>query len=155
MDAPRSLPLVGIPEDEPNIATPTVVAYEDHVCLIYEAKGSGWPHSDDMWAVVHFEGCLNHLSGYPNDEAWHNHPLAKIGKRTPCEIVSSPWALERSRIAHRDGDPNAFLAQLRHFIFPLKEGTFECLARKYTVIGTFPSLAAAMQRAFEASVDES
>ncbi len=152
---PYPKPLTDIPEPEPGTSMPSVIATGHGVCLIYDCRGADWPN-DDCWAVLEFEGCFNYLGGTPNDEAWPNHPMASVFGlfgACPSEILNSPWALERARIAHNQGDPKVFLPRMRHFLFPLKEGTFECLAKNYKILGKFQSFAAAFKRASEQVVD--
>jgi len=68
----------------------------------------------------------------PNDEALNAHPLYGRGLRDYefAEVENSLWMaeLEQANRVHPDHSPRSF-ADLRHFILPFHDSTFECVAR--------------------------
>lgn len=104
-------------------------------------------------AVLECTNCATAKFGYPNDEGLPEHPLYKYGlndhRTSIMEVVDSPWVKEiqdqRQASAARiwgargmswkpDNRP-----QLKHFIIPLKEQTFECVASGMVVKEYFES----------------
>jgi hypothetical protein len=103
-------------------------------------------------AVLACEGCVVSKFGYPNDEGLPEHPLYRFGlqdvESSAFEVVDSEWVQEvaaqcqasRKRIwgearakAHAPG------VALRHFVMPLKEATFECIAERLSVSRFLPT----------------
>lgn len=109
-------------------------------------------YSDVGVAVVECKGCSMTKFGYPNDEGLCEHPLYSAGMSDTAaallEVIDSPWAHEvaeqkfasacriwetRGRVVSRE----RYLSQ-RHFIVPLKQLTFECIASEMIVDQYFP-----------------
>jgi hypothetical protein len=98
-------------------------------------------------AVVECQDCSASKFGYPNDEGLPEHPLYKFGLARAgssiLEVVGSSWAedlsQQREASAHRIlGDRTSLRSPFqsepsRHFIIPLKEMTFECVAKALIV----------------------
>jgi hypothetical protein len=92
---------------------------------------------------VRFDSCIWFARGGPNDEALSNHPLSPLGLRPHSlqEVIQSPFIATRAAIQVRSGcAAPAHWTSVRHFVFAMKEDTFECLASTYTLIGSFPTL---------------
>jgi hypothetical protein len=145
-EGPRVVELTDLPPAEPNCQTVNFVCAGGRVRLIYEVNPflrppKGTRGADPSFVVVDLGHCYSLATG-PNDEALGNHPMAKHGLQAYAiqEVVNSPWIADRVRVLHKDGiiDPRIH-AGLRHFVFAFKEGLFECLARGYRVVGTFPT----------------
>jgi hypothetical protein len=137
---PRIVELNDLPKANPNTASVVPIVCGAGVYAVYQVASDDL--SDDApCAVVSFEGCLSFLGDGPNDEALHNHPLFKCGLQPYAiqEVLDSPWVEERARLLHKDGNPHLFGDGQRHFIFALKENSFECAARSYSLLGSFPS----------------
>jgi hypothetical protein len=92
-------------------------------------------------AVVECERCAVSKFGYPNDEGLPEHVLYAVGLREATsavlEVEGSSWveqvvAQQRASSQRIWGGRGMGVASstsmLRHFIMPLKESTFECLA---------------------------
>jgi hypothetical protein len=97
-------------------------------------------------AVLECVDCQMSKFGYPNDEGFAEHPLYSAGlhkvSAPVVEVHDSPWVQDvvrqilasRTRIwsnerqAQHPDPPN-----LRHFLIPLKEMTFECVAETVKV----------------------
>lgn len=98
-------------------------------------------------AVVECKHCSASKFGYPNDEGLPEHPLYDLGlgaaESSILEVVGSTWTQEVSqqKIASSQriwGGRNSTWKPAhgeppRHFIIPLKEKTFECLASELSV----------------------
>jgi hypothetical protein len=138
------LPL-NVPQTCPNTSEANIIAVGPTVWLAYYVGPLDPAHP--AYGLVRFDVCMNLLSGSPNDDARHNHPL-KPPHYGAFEVVGSPWIKERGEVAHRERRFDSSNSQLRHFIFCFKEDTFECLARSMTSLGTFPDGRAAMDAAF-------
>lgn len=100
-------------------------------------------------AVVECTRCSASRFGYPNDEGLPEHPLYTLGLGTAgssiLEVVNSTWAQEvhQQKIASsqriwRGRNLTRGVAgpsePPHHFIIPLKEKTFECLASGLSVV---------------------
>jgi len=98
-------------------------------------------------AVLSAKNCVVTKFGYPNDEGLEEHPLFQFGmadcESSVLEAVESPWLEEMIRLkdasAKRIWTPRGKRLQsvresgLHHFILPLKEATFECIAASIEV----------------------
>ncbi len=97
-------------------------------------------------AIVKFQASSGKY-GYPNDEGMPEHPLYTKGlsesRSAVNEVLNSMWVREiekqkresRARIWGGRGIHSVDDAEppLRHLIFSLKEGTFECVCRGFSV----------------------
>jgi hypothetical protein len=98
-------------------------------------------------AVVECKHCSAAKFGYPNDEGLAEHPLYALGLGTAessiLEVVGSTWAHEvhqqiiassrRIWSGRNSTWEPAESEPPRHFIIPMKEKTFECLASTLSV----------------------
>ncbi len=102
-------------------------------------------------AVIECEDCTSAKMGYPNDEGLPEHPFYPDGLADGAAAYSvseSAWLADvetqvknsRDRIwGGRGMNPTFSKRQQFHFIVPLKEGTFECLAGGLQLRGYFPT----------------
>jgi len=85
-------------------------------------------------AVLQCVGCESAIFGYPNDSGIVEHPLYKFGLRESpsrvLEVVDSPWIRDFEKQSEDSpwGFDPAKVPVSKHFIIPLKEKTFECIA---------------------------
>jgi hypothetical protein len=119
-----------LPEAEAGAPSPRVVANEFEAALAYcTSFRSGGPKV----ALVRFAGADIYF-GPPNDEALAGHPLYSAGIQPYefTEVLRSPWiaAMERRNRVHDRHNPARF-SDLRHFILPFHDSTFECAAWSY------------------------
>lgn len=98
-------------------------------------------------AIIKFQA-TSAKYGYPNDEGMSEHPLYTKGlSESPSavdEVLNSAWVREignqksksRTRIWGGRGIQSVDSAEppLRHLIFSLKEGTFECVCQELSVM---------------------
>src|SRR5215470_4785613 len=141
--------LVDVPACDPNVSEARVTSDGRAVVIVYESKTEGWPDVESC-SAVRFDGCSWFACGGPTDEAFGNHPLYSLGLQPYAlqEVVASPFIATRAAIEARTARLRSILeTSQRHFVFALKEGTFECLAKSYSLIGTFPTLAEAIEAA--------
>ena len=122
---------------------PAAAMTEDAVALAYDA-------TDGQRVVVRFARVNCVLLGSPNDETLNAHPLHGSGLRHYefAEVENSPWIaeLEQANRVHPSHSPESF-ADLRHFILPFHDSTFECVARSVEVSdGNADSLTTAAKR---------
>jgi hypothetical protein len=116
-----------LPEADPGASSPRVVANEFEAGLAYWTSFRG---GGPKVALVRFAGADIYF-GPPNDEALAGHPLYGAGLQPYefTEVLSSPWiaAMERRNRVHDRHNPVRF-SDLRHFILPFHDSTFECVA---------------------------
>ncbi len=74
--------------------------------------------------------------GTPNDEVLHGHALYGLGLEfyKPMVVQNSTWITELKSInsVHRDYRPESW-QNLRHYILPFQDCTFECVAEDFRV----------------------
>ena len=87
-------------------------------------------------AVVEFEGCSCTKMGAPNDEVLGGHPLYGKGlvHYRAQAVENSAWLKELDAInaVHWNYQPK-FKRELKHYVFPFHDSTFECVARSFKV----------------------
>lgn len=151
-EKPHVVELTDIPPVEPNESEEIFVSTPD-VFVVYRANP--FTQVDFVgWVLLNMQGCCAIHGGGPNDEAIFNHRFASAGVMpiTMQEVVNSPWIREYSQYAHREGNARVVpLVDARHFVFALKEGTIDCLARGYTCHGPYESAHAALHAAIDGS----
>jgi hypothetical protein len=87
-------------------------------------------------AVVEFEHCVCTKMGTPNEEVLHGHPLhgkGLIGYRA-LVVENSNWLkeLEAINAVHSHYKADGW-RELKHYILPFHDSTFECVARGFKV----------------------
>ncbi len=114
---------------------------------VSEEVGSSGYLADLGVAVAECIGCSSAKMGYPNDEGLPEHPLYSAGISDGMGVYrlsSSPWLADVESQMRRSRDRIGGLrgigvsdeqGPLFHFIMPLKEATFECLAGDIQVRG--------------------
>lgn len=74
--------------------------------------------------------------GTPNDEVFHGHPLYERGfvGYSALVVENSNWLkeLEAINAVHSNYKPDGW-RQLKHYILPFHDSTFECVARTFKV----------------------
>lgn len=144
-DQDRVVRLDELPQSSVGSPTPQVLATEADVVLAYYVQEREfWPKPrrvnsetfDELVALVRFHGCIAHLWGPPNDEAFSGHPLASRGLQPYgiFRIENSSWIrkLERMNRMHRLHKPERYW-QRQHLIFTFHDSTFECVCNTFEV----------------------
>ena len=135
-----------MPQITPGAPEPLVLASEQRVILSYwverptdaeisvassHASGVNGP---DVYSVFRFSPVCSHMFGYPNEEAFHGHPLACRGYRAFAvwEVQKSSWIaqMEQMNRVHPAHTRESFDIW-RHFIFGFHDSTFEIVARPF------------------------
>lgn len=92
--------------------------------------------SAERTALVEFERCICTKMGDPNDEVLHGHPLSGKGLAgyQAMSVENSAWLKELEAI---NAVHSCYKAEqwcdLRHYILPFHDSTFECVARGFKV----------------------
>ena len=104
-------------------------------------------HLEDLGvAVAECIDCQSAKMGYPNDEGLPEHPLYSSGisegmgayrlsKSAWLADIESQMKKSRDRIWGSRSSDASSKSPLFHFVVPLKEATFECIARDIRVQG--------------------
>jgi hypothetical protein len=147
-------------EPSPSVPAETLIQDGWSTYLLFWAVGKqpegSPPRLRDLGvAVLECERCSLTKFGYPNDEGLPEHPAYSLGldraATSVLEIAGSAWAAEveaqrqTSRVRIRGERSAASSEAPRHFVIPLKEATFECLAQNLVVRRFEPTFAAAVQ----------
>ena len=105
--------------------------------------------SENLLALVEFEGCVSAKLGSPNEDVFQGHPLNGRGldSYTAQEVKNSIWLAELEAInkAHEHYDPERWVDQ-KHFVFWFHDSTFECVASGFTVNVYRETMAALLER---------
>lgn len=116
---------------------PGVLADGQNLYLAY-IVGSGAPSKLEDFAIIHFSGVLQHIFGYPNDEALGGHALYKLGLKFYAFnlIKDSPYlrALGERNAKVFPGTESMY-ESYRHWIVTLHDQTLEVVARSAEVVG--------------------
>ena len=94
-------------------------------------------------ALVQFHECRSARMGTPNDEVFHGHLLYGKGfeGHRAMEVIDSNWVKELERInsVHSQYRPEPW-KELKHYILPFHDVTFECVAKRFSVEKRISSL---------------
>lgn len=141
--------LKGVPQSSIGAPTPTLLASEHDLFLVYylEDRPDDWDGTtvrvvgidseDETTAIIKFSSCYAHMFGPPNDEAFSGHPLSGrgLGPYSVFEVKHSSWLrnLEQMNSVHPVHDTKSFLKDKKHFIFTFHDSTFECIAHNFEI----------------------
>lgn len=98
-----------------------------------------WPRNSpkhQKLAVVEFEGCVCTKMGTPREDAFDAHPLYGRGfvAYRAMSVENSTWLKELETLNAGDHCYKGELwHELKHYIFPFHDSTFECVARGFKV----------------------
>ncbi len=150
----RVVELTDVPQPSVGAPRPIVLADEHRVAITYfvqerefwqdPSNSSTDPDGfHELSAVVRFRGCIAHMFGPPNDEAFHGHPLAKRGLHPYgiFRIEDSSWIrrLERMNSVHPRHKPENFWKR-QHLLFSFHDSTFECVCEGLDITRTRESV---------------
>jgi hypothetical protein len=124
-----------LPEADVGAPEPAAAMSNGEILLAYYTAAA----EPDPVALVRFSGVVSVMLGAPNDETLASHPLYAQGL-APYEFVeveASPWLaeLQEANSIHPHHQAGEF-AQLRHFVLPFHDATFECVAGAFDVLST-------------------
>lgn len=126
------------PQMDTGAPMPVIYAGEGGLLLAYIVSKPELNDALEEYAVVKFEGVLQHTFGYPNDEALSGHPLFEAGLQFYAfnEVVESPCLAElgrRNAIAF-PGTESHFMS-FRHWLVTFHDESLEVIARSAKVLG--------------------
>ena len=125
------------PQMDTGAPMPGVMAIGPELYLAY-IVGANEPSELEDFAVVRFSGVLQHIFGYPNDEALGGHALFKLGLKFYAFnlIEDSPYLRELGeRNAKVFPGTESIYEGFRHWIVTLHDQTLEVIARSAEVVG--------------------
>jgi hypothetical protein len=102
--------------------------------------------SEELYAVVRFGGVLQHIFGYPNEDAFIVHPLFACGLSSTGfnEVRNSPYVRElASRNKKIYPRSEATYLGLKHWIVPFHDETLEVIGDTVQLIRTVRAQSAA------------
>jgi len=106
--------------------------------LSFELNYFKFPFKEDQIGEIVFSNCYSYQSGKPNDEGFYLNDNAVWNKKNfpdlewNCfyEVYGVPNSYVQNFKAV-DENQNTSPTKLKHYVFFMKEGTFECLAESY------------------------
>ena len=116
---------------------PGVVADGQDLYLAYIVRSEGLSEFEDF-AIVKFTGVLQHIFGYPNDEALGGHAYFPLGLQFYAFnlVKDSPYLRELGeRNAKVFPGSESMYESFRHWIVTLHDETLEVIARSAEVAG--------------------
>ncbi len=129
--------------DAPQMSTgapmPGIVFLSGSLYLAYiVSDAEPTPGATETFAIVRFDGVLQHTFGYPNDKALGGHPLYSAGLKFYAfnEIIGSPYLRELGeRNAKMFPGTSERYTQKRHWIISFHDETLEVVADSITYMG--------------------
>jgi len=123
---------------EPNAPDPKVTVAGTDVLLEFFLNPYQFPQfGDDDRGIIRFSGCARYRLGSTNDEGWYRSQC-RYSKIAPAwgkfyEIIGPD-----SRLDEPDDwqAVDAASKASRHFLFYLRDGTFECIAERWEANST-------------------
>ena len=114
---------------------PAIISTETDLYLAYIISGS----NENSYAVVRFHSPMQHIFGYPNDEAFGGHPLSKLNITYYAfnVIENSPYVAELSQ-RNSICFPGTKYSQ-KHWLVTLHDETLEVVCNEASFIGKFTS----------------
>ncbi|MBL4786492.1 MAG: hypothetical protein JKY49_13820 [Cohaesibacteraceae bacterium] len=126
---------------------PGIISTEHEVVLYYQLNDTPpeWDgsyttqidsHTERLTAIVKWVRCYQHMFGSGGEYVAHRHPLAErgFGPFGNFEVTNSSWKqthIEMNK-GHYDFFPGMY-DDLRHFLLPFHDSTFECLAKGFEI----------------------
>ena len=127
-------------ESDPNIAFPNVEVFEDQVKLTFELNYFTFSFNEEQRGEINFIKCHAFRVGAPNDEGfylnsnslWNKNNFPNLQWDCFYEVIGAPenYFDSFNKITTQSDSKN-----LHHYVFFMKEATFECLAESFKEIG--------------------
>lgn len=125
-------------ESDPNVAKPNIRIDKNNLILSFELNYFKFPFKEDQIGEIVFNNCHSYQSGKPNDEGfylndnvlWNKNNFPELEWNCLYEVHGTPdFYLQNFKVL--DENQNNLQGKLNHYVFFMKEGTFECLAESY------------------------
>lgn len=125
-------------ESDPNVSSPKIRVDQKNLILSFELNYFKFPFKEDQIGEIIFNNCYSYQSGKPNDEGfylkdnplWNKENFPDIEWNCFYEVHGVPDSYVQNFKAV-DENQNTSLTKLKHYVFFMKEETFECLAESY------------------------
>jgi len=126
-------------ESDPNVASPKIKFNQKSLVLSFELNYFTFLFREDQIGEIVFNDCYSYQSGKPNDEGfylndnpiWNNTNFPNLEWNCFYEVNGVPDSYIKN-FKPISENQNISSLKLKHFVFFMKEGTFECLAESYT-----------------------
>jgi hypothetical protein len=121
---------------DPNVAEPQLVIYGNKVRVRFQLNSFIYAVPEESYGEVVFTDCMAFRVGKPNDEGyykylehsiWNAEKFPNIEWDSLYKVTNLPLDYYSDFYKLEDIEENS----LTHFVFFMKEGTFECLATSY------------------------
>ncbi len=121
-------------QSDPNIAVPQIQLYEDSLKLSFDLNYFTYPFDEGQRGIIKFTKCGGFRIGSPNDESfftdsnslWNKENFPKLEWDSFYEVIGA----SQSHIDSFYKKSNQ-IENLNHYVFFMKEATFECLAESF------------------------
>lgn len=120
---------------DPNIAEPVIKLDENNLQLIFPLNYMLFEFKEGQKAMIEFKNVVAFRCGVPNDEGfdfndskiWNRGNIGRIDWHSFYEATGVPNEYFDSfyKINFKDN------LKFKHYVFFMKEGTFECLSESY------------------------
>lgn len=137
---------VGAPQMDTGAPMPGLSISNDQLFVAYIVSESPAKSDAEQYAVVRFDGVLQHTFGYPNDEALGGHPIYPAGLAFYAfnQILGSPYLGELgARNAKTFPGTEAHFADLKHWIVTFHDETLEVVGDSVLFLGIVGARSAA------------
>ena len=126
-------------ESDPNTAKPIIELNEDILKLSFELNYFKFSFKEKQKGFIKFHGCKAFRSGIPNDEGfylsqniiWNSNVIKNIDFGSFYEAFNIPKKYYENFYVLNSNNMGISREELHHYVFFMKEGTFECIANSY------------------------
>ena len=137
----NEIKLIKLSEDyqsDPNIASPKVKIDRKELTLSFELNYFIFPFKEGQFGKIVFNSCYSYRLGKPNDEGfyldendlWNKENFPDLEWNCFYEAQGVPTSYIGT-FEMIDRGENNLPVKLNHYVFFMKEATFECLAESY------------------------
>lgn len=131
--SPKIVEWTDTPQMDTGAPCPAIALREDGLYVAYSVA-----QREDEYAIVRFGGVLQHVFGYPNDEALGQHPLYEAGLKFYAfnAVIDSPHVRELAERNERAfaGSRVRFLER-RHWVVTFHDETLEVVGMSIEFLG--------------------
>jgi len=126
-------------ESDPNIAEPIIRLNDNTLDLSFELNHIIFNFKENQKGHIKFNSCEAFRVGGPNDEGfylndgfWNKKKIGEIEWNCFYEVLNTP--LEYIGEFYKTKNFEVKYKSLKHYVFFMKEATFECFAESYKEI---------------------
>lgn len=126
-------------QSDPNIAEPKVEIQSDKLALSFELNSFIFSFKEGQLGKIVFNNCYSYRVGNPNDEGyylndnvlWNKNNFPDVEWDCFYQVYDVPVSYFKDFKNLNENQSNSS-AGFNHYVFFMKEATFECLAESYT-----------------------